>query len=143
MKLTKEQLAEDLNGNEYGKEITKEQEKQAKENGLVVVFGYSDDNMELRGALYDEFGCYEGGEIKFTKEGKQIDEDDMEVLGKYNSVPNLNSIKAIWGEGYDTGEGDERCSWQFKTDIPHSTFRIMEDGELFCVGIVFNISDLS
>ena len=67
----------------------------------------------------------------------------MEVLGKYNSVPNLNSIKAIWGEVYDTGEGDERCSWQFKTDIPHSTFRIMEDGELFCVGIVFNISDLS
>ena len=142
-KLTKEQLAETLNGNEYGNEITKEQEQQAKESGLVVVFGYSDDNMELRGALDDVFDCYNGGEIKFTKEGKEIDEDDMGVLEKYNAVPPLNTIEAIWGEGYDTGEGDERCSWQYKTDIPHSTFRVMEDGELYCVGIVFNVSDLS
>lgn len=140
-KLTKEQLAETLNGNEYGNEITKEQEQQAKENGLVVVFGYSDDNMELRGAIDDEIGCYEGGEIKFTKEGKQIDEDDMEVLEKYNVVPKLNTIEAVWNEPFD--ETDERCSFQYKTDIPHSKFRIMEDEELYCVGIVFNVSDLS
>jgi hypothetical protein len=140
-KLTKEQLAETLNGNEYGNEITKEQEQQAKESGLVVVFGYSDDNMELRGALNDEFGCYNGGEIKFTKEGKEIDEDDMEVLEKYNVVPKLNTIDAVWDEPFD--ETDERCSFQYKTDIPHSKFRIMEDEELYCVGIVFNLSDLS
>lgn len=140
-KLTKEQLAETLNGNEYGNEITKEQEQQAKENGLVVAFGYSDDNMELRGALDDEFGCYEGGEIKFTKEGKQIDEDDIEVLEKYDVVPKLNTIDAVWDEPFD--ETDERCSFQYKTDIPHSKFRIMKDDELYCVGIVFNLSDLS
>ena len=140
-KLTKEQLAETLNGNEYGNEITKEQEQQAKENGLVVVFGYSDDLMELKGALDAEFGsCFEGGEIKFTKEGKQIDEDDMEVLEKYNLVPKLNTIEAVWGERWG---GDETCSWQYKSDIPHSTFKIMEDGELYCVGMVFNLSDLS
>ena len=143
MKITKEQLAETLNGNEIGNEITKEQEQQAKEAGLVVVFGYSDDNMEMRGAFYEEFGCYNGGEIKFTKDGKEIDEDDMEVLEKYNAVPKLNTIEAVWDEGYDTGEGDERCSFQYKTEIPHSTFRIMEGGDLYCVGIVFNIADLS
>jgi hypothetical protein len=98
--------------------------------------------MEFRGALYDEFGCYNGGEIKFTKEGKKVSEEDFEVLEKYNAVPNLNIIKAIWDEGYDTGEGDEPCLWQYKTDIPHSTFRIMDGSDLFCVGIVFNISDL-
>lgn len=141
MKLTKEQLAEDLCGNEYGNEITKEQEQQAKENGLVVVFGYSDDNMELRGALNEEFGCYEGGEIEFTKDGKQIYEDDMEILGKYNVVPNLNIIEAIWDQPF--GENDVMCSFQYETDIPHSKFKIMEDGELYCVGIVFNLSDLS
>ena len=100
------------------------------------------NKMTLRD-LSELLGVSEGGEIKFTKEGKQIDEDDMEVLEKYSAVPKLNVIEAVYNEGYDTGEGDERCSWQFKTDIPHSTFRIMEDGELFCVGIVFNISDLS
>ena len=142
MLVTKEQLAETLNGNEYGNEITKEQEQQAKENGLVVVFGYSDDNMELRGAFDDELGCYDGGKIKFTKEGQQIEEDDMEILEKYNVVPKLNTIESVWDQGYDTGEGDERCSWQYKTGIAHSTFRIIEDGELYCVGIVFNILDL-
>jgi hypothetical protein len=138
--MTKEKLAELLNGNEYGNEITKEQEQLAKENGLVVVFGGSDCLMELRGAIYEEFGCYEGGEIKFTKEGKQIEEDDMEVLEKYNVVPPLNTIEAIWDNPY--GGNDECCSFQYKTEIPHSIFRIIEGDDLYCVGIVFNISDL-
>ena len=143
MNITKEQLAELLNGNEYGNEITHEQEQQAKESGLVVVFGYSDDNVEFRGAINDEIGCYEGGEIKFTKEGKEIDEDDMEILEKYNVVPPLNSIEVIWDTYYDRGEGDEPCSWKYQTGIPHETFRIMEDGSLYCVGIVFSIEDLN
>ena len=140
MSITKKQLAETLNGNEIGNEITKEQEQQAKDAGLVVVFGYSDDNMEFRGALNDEFGCYGGGEVNFTKDGKEIDEDDMEVLEKYNAVPKLNLIEAIWDKEY--GENDERCSFQYKTEIPHSTFRIMEGDDLYCVGIVFSITDL-
>lgn len=31
--------------------------------------------------------------------------------------------------------------WRFKTEIPHETFEIFEDGELFCVGIVFRLED--
>ena len=38
-----------------------EEERLAKENGLVVVFGYSDDNIELRGAINNEAGCFDGG----------------------------------------------------------------------------------
>lgn len=140
-KLTKEQLAETLNGNTYGNEITKEQEQQAKESGLVVVFGCSDDNMKLRGAIHDEFDCFEGREIKFTKDGKEIDEDDMEVLEKYNVVPPLNTIEAIWDQPF--GENDEMCWFQYKTEIPHSQFRIYDNDGLYCVGIVFNVSDLS
>lgn len=141
--MNKFEFAELINGCEYRNELTKDQEQLAKESGLVVVFGASDDLMEFRGALDDEFGCFDGGEIRFTKEGKEIDEDDMEVLKKYNAVPKLNSIEAVWGEGYDCGEGDEQCSWQYKTDIAHCTFRVMEGRELYCVGMVFDISDLS
>lgn len=50
-----------LNGREYGDEITREEEAMAKAHGLVVVFGYSDDNMEFCGAITDEVGCYDGG----------------------------------------------------------------------------------
>jgi hypothetical protein len=45
------------------------------------------------------------------------------------------TIEAIWGkDGY---------SWTYKTDIPHATFDIFEDGEKFCRGIVFDIKSLS
>lgn len=146
-KLTKEQLAETLNGNEYGNEITEAQEQQAKENGLVVVIGYSDDNCEFRGAIYNEVGCYDGGNIAVFKHNNEFDVwaadsiDDMEDAKKevsaIDAVGRSQTIKAIWR--------DEKldCSWSYQTKIPHSTFNIMEDGELYCVGIVFDLSDVS
>jgi len=138
--MTKESLAALLTGREYHNEITKQEEQEAKEAGLVVVFGYSDDNMEMRGAIHEEFGAYEGGEIAFTKEGKEIEAEDMEVLEKYNVVPPLNKIEAVWCP--ENNEGDIMCSWLYETEIPHSEFDIMEDGELYCQGIVFSINDL-
>ncbi len=135
-KITKEQLAETLNSNQYGKEITIEQEKLAKENGLVVVFGSSDDLCEFRGAIDNEIGCYDGRKIKFDKEGDEIDEDDMDVLQRHKAVPNLNTIEAVWFDG------TLNCPWSYQTEIPHSTFKIMEDDELYCVGIIFDVADL-
>ena len=32
--------------------------------------------------------------------------------------------------------------WTFETDTPHETFTIMEDGEPWCIGIVFSMADL-
>lgn len=45
------EFADLLSGRDYMNEITRGEEEQAKAAGLVVVFGYSDDNMELRGAI--------------------------------------------------------------------------------------------
>ncbi len=53
------QLAAQLNGREYGSEITKEEEAAAKKAGLVVVYGASDDLVELRGAIEEEVGAYD------------------------------------------------------------------------------------
>ena len=49
--MTKESLAALLNGREIGNEIEHGEAKAAKEHGLVVVYGYSDDGMEVRGAI--------------------------------------------------------------------------------------------
>ena len=68
--MTKEQLAELLNGNEYRDEMTKEQEQAAKENNLLVLFGASDDLLEMRGAIYDEAGAYDGGEYALVLDGE-------------------------------------------------------------------------
>lgn len=64
MIMTLKEFAKILDGREYLHEITKEEEALAKELGFVVVFGYSDDNAELRGAIDDEIGCYDGGVLE-------------------------------------------------------------------------------
>lgn len=107
------EFAEGLNGRSYGKEITSLEEQRAKELGFVVVFGYSDDNTEFRGAYNEEVGCFDGGRV-------------YEDGDKY--------IDAVWcKDGY---------SWIYNTNIPHATFDIYEDKEKFCRGIVFSLRDL-
>lgn len=138
--MTKETFAAQLNGREYGNELESSEEKLAKDNGLVVVFGYSDDNTEFRGAIYEEVGSCDGAEIEFTKSGLFKDEEDDEVLAKYNAPVIFNKIEAVWAPKDE--KGSVYASWIYKTEIPHVTFDIMEDGELFCRGIVFNLNDL-
>lgn len=112
--MTLKEFAKMLDGREYGGEITKEEEALAKELGFVVVFGYSDDNAELRGAIDDEIGCFDGG---------VLEHDDLP-----------GGIYADWCPE------DMDCSWAYGTSIPHETFNIYEHGELYCVGIVCDIN---
>lgn len=124
--MTAKDLATKLNGRQYLNEIMPEEEKEAEANGLVVVFGYSDDNVEFAGAIDDEVGAFEGTTVC-------IDHSDG-VVPVGEGAPE-NVIKAIWHDSGDT-------SWSFETSIPHETFNIYEDGDLFCVGIVFSMNDL-
>lgn len=112
--MTLKEFAKMLDGREYGGEITKEEEALAKELGFVAVFGYSDDNAELRGAIDDEIGCFGGGVLE------------------HNDLP--DGIYANWCPE------DLNCSWEYVTSIPHETFTIYEDGELYCIGIVCDIN---
>lgn len=117
-----------LNGREYGSEITKDEAEEAKRDGVVIVFGYSDDNMEFEGALHDEVGCYDGGVFRVCKYGVYEDE-----------VPANTELKTITAVWCATG----KPAWSYETDIPHEKFNIFEDGEPFCEGIVFSIDDLN
>lgn len=123
-----------LDGRDMDKEITKVEEKQAKELGFVVLFGASGDLAEFRGAIDDEVGCYSGGEIFLDKDGIF---EDCEEECKYSKAAKekCKVIEAVW-----CGEGD--YSWTYKTDIPHATFEIVEDGEPYCRGIVFELKSL-
>lgn len=121
-----------LTGREYGNEITSKEEKMAKDLGFVIVFGYSDDTAEFRGAIYDEVGCYEGGEIFIDKDGL-IEECECECKYFKLAKEKAKIIKAIW---------DTEYCWKYEISIPHAEFEIFEDGEKFCKGIVFDIKDL-
>ena len=143
--MTPQELAARLNGREYGSEITKAEEAEAKAAGLVVVFGASDDLVELRGAIDDELGAYEGTTLRITplgllpswetvlEAGAESDAEDY-FLKKHAGIA---EVKALWCPG-DALLG---TSWAYETAIPHATFDVMEDGELYCRGIVFRLAD--
>jgi hypothetical protein len=134
--MTPEEAAAELNGNQYGNEGSKELFARMRAAGLVAVFGASDDLMEFRGAIYDEEGCYDGRTVYVNSHGivkNKCDEGDQ--------CPNWRqtgrAIHAVWApEGENGG-----ISWIYKTEIPHATFDIMEDSDVYCRDIVFRLGD--
>ncbi len=134
------ELAAILTGREYRLEISDSEEVLAKAAGLVVVFGASDDLMEFRGAISDELGAWNGTTARLSMAGllkswEEVDKEDEEAMEAYfkAKLSGFSEIEAQWdSEGY---------SWTFRTDIPHATFEIVEDGEPYCRGIVFKLSD--
>lgn len=122
--MTKEELAKLLNGRQYRNEINDLEEKQAKENNLVVIFGASDDLIEFSGAIYDEFDSYYETTILLNKDGTAVALEDEEIEN--------NTITGIF-----TQKG-----WEFSTDIPHAKFIIYEGNEFYGEGLVINLDDL-
>ena len=135
--MTAKELAIELNGREAGGEVVWGEERDIKDAGLVAVYGYSDDNVEFSRAINDEVGAYNGTTVYLTPDGvlqePDCGQDDCPYFARAREK--AKTIKAVWHD-----EGGP-C-WTFETDIPHETFNIYEDGELFCVGIVFSTEDL-
>jgi hypothetical protein len=141
--LTKEALAARLNGREYGKEITKAEGAEAKAAGLIVAFGYSDDNLELRGAMDDEVSAYDLCEIGVTagliivpKDDHDIDDPDELIRKGWTPPKAVFTIKAEWCPD------DLETSWRITSSLPYASFDVMEDGALFCRGIVIDTKDI-
>jgi len=126
--ITIKELAEKLNGRAYGDSFD-DVKQEAKESGLVIVYGASDDLMEFEGAIYDEGGCFGGGRVYFDRDG--VDQDGEE---------RANWIDAVWCDGMN--RDGLPATWTYKTDIPCERFDIWEDGEIYCVGLVFSMEDL-
>lgn len=135
-------FADKLNGCEYYDDMRKKinaLEQEAKTNGFVIVYGCSDDLVELAGAISDEVDAYEGVTFYLTQNGvKLFDRDCEQKRCPYieSDKKYLAAIEALWGVP------DSEYSWQYNTEIPHETFDVMEDGEKYCQGIVFKLSDL-
>lgn len=118
-------VASKLNGLPYGSEdrTIKELDALCKENGIVVCFGQSDDLMELRGAIDDEYGCWGGGTICIDEKGNA-----------YADVDIYYPIIAVWAK--------DNISWQYEFEPKHEVFTLYEDGDIYCKGIVFFVDDL-
>ena len=124
------EYAEMLNGREYGyPQFTKEEIQIAKDNGFVIVYGASDDLMEFDGAIHDEGGCFDGGEVWFDRNG---------VIDAPATTTD-RCIEALWCDDATRDELGGIITWTYKTAIPYETFMIYEYGDSYCRGIVFSI----
>ena len=115
--------------------------KEAALSGLVIVYGASDDLMELEGAISDEIGACDGVTIRVDKDGlipdfDILNKEDKTALRDYFARETTGqTIEQLWC-------AEEDYSWTFKTHIPHVTFEIVEDGSRYCRGIVFSLTDV-
>ena len=116
--MTPEEFAAKITGRNRGNELTKEEDRQAKDYGLVVVFGESDDLVEFRGSIDDELSIY------------------INACRNYFLSENSREIIALWND-----DDMYAWAWTYETDIPHATFEIY-DNEPFCRGIVFSVKEL-
>jgi hypothetical protein len=133
--MTRDEAAAQLDGKEYGKEESPDLWKAMAGAGLVAVFGASDDLMEIRGAAYEEYGAYGGGEARFTKDGLLDNRCSNERCPYHaEAAEGAVAVRAIWDDG--------GFSWRYETDIPHSKFIIKEGDENYCEGIVFALADV-
>ena len=136
--MTPQEFAIGLNNAQRGDEISPAEEVLARENRLVVIFGYSDDLIEFRGAIRDEVGSYKGATVFVHPNGYTIRDNHDCNCGYCNYVEmriESRAIEAQWATepGY---------SWTYKTGIPHATFEILDGAEPYCRGIVFSLDDI-
>ena len=81
-------VAKLLNNNTYGDELDNpyniDVEDICCKNKWVILFPYSDDNLEIRGYINDEIGAYDGGNYQFIKKGEFI--KDLEEYNTYHKA---------------------------------------------------------
>ena len=130
-------LALSIDGRGYGNELKSGEDKFARDNNLVIIFAYSDDNVKFRGTIDDEVSCYGGGDTFVTSKGLLFNECDNEDCPHYHQEKaGAKAITAVWCK-----DGSD-FAWEYETVIPHETFNILEDDEPFCKGIIFSLSDV-
>lgn len=148
--MTKTELAATLNGRQYGDEITEEEEQQAEASGLIVLFGYGDDNIELRGSIDDEVSLFDGGTI-YLHRGGILDNPDHEECERCQASLRKEQTKCVaiecrWDDsGYSwfiTPATRDGVGSPLDSVIQFAPFDILEGADKFCRGIVIELKDL-
>lgn len=134
------ELAQLLNGRQYGDEIGTKECLQAKANGLLVIFGHSDDLIEIRGAFADEVSAYEGAILNLHREGNL--DTDVSGCGCSTCNERLEKLAELcvtvicdWDKsGY---------SWFIEPKhVAFEPFDILEGKNKFCRGVVIETKNL-
>ncbi len=132
--LSAKEFAEVLSLRDFSEGLYEIEAECAKRNGLVIVYGYSDDVIQLDGAVRTFGDCFQGGKFHLVK--------NKGCWKLADGVGKCNNISALWYSCDAVNDYGECIPWSYKTDIPCENFYVTRDGDPFCEGFVFSINDL-
>jgi len=112
------EFAKKIDGFEYPAHQLDKISDEAKENGFLIIYGMSDDLVEMRGLFIDEIDAYNGIKTKVGTSGV--------------------AVNAIWSP-----KDKPNTSWDIQVDCPHEKFTIVDDGDVYCIGAVVHKSSLN
>lgn len=131
--MTKDELAALITGRQRGREITREESRVAADAGLIVIYGSSDDLVEIDGLVVGEIGAWEGARFAMCKDG--LIESECPEGDDCPYFQRAVERGMLFSADYDG-------TWRFTTKCPVSTFKIFDGAELYCVGLVVDVLDL-
>ncbi len=149
---TKEQLAELLNGKNASDVMTAEQERIASESNLLVLFGESDDLLEMRGAINGEEDTSWESDFALLFKGEKYSYTDVKlspekaecnmIVPLSDDYDNDNNPRLIRVSAYP--DSDAGLCWLITSKMPCASFTINDDGELpYCKGIVIDLDEIN
>jgi hypothetical protein len=111
----------------------------AHQIGAAIIYGYSDDCILVEGTVADQAGAYGGGTFYVDSQGFLPLNSDLTLGEEVTTLNECRKLVRRFGKSVKVEVIMEQDGyyWQYKTDWPHKTFEIKEDGEPWCKGIVF------
>ena len=141
--MTPQEFAGSITGKEYPFSLTSEERELAKANRLLVLWGQSDDLLELDGITRDEAGAWNGvmarvdpeGVLPISKDGTLLSDEPttiQECIVLADRYRQSWKVKAEW-----CPEGTN-LSWEISVDdtLDQAEFMVLEDGKPMCKGVV-------
>jgi hypothetical protein len=130
--MDRKEFAKRLNGRMIGKEMTSQEEREAKESGLLVVYGSSDDLTQMRGVIDEELDAWNGASFTIKRKDGKLKAKKT----KLNADRELVKIDAHWCSKH------QDISWAITTNVPFSDFTIYDGTDIFCLGLVIQVVDI-
>ena len=147
--MTPQEFANLITNREYPFHITAEEQELARNNHLVVLWGQSDDLLELRGLACDEAGAYDGTKARFDIEGFLPVDASGIINDSPKTIHECIDIVNRWKQSFEVKA--EWCpkgtnlSWRITVDekLEAAKFVVLEDDQPMCEGVVTVIPALS
>lgn len=108
-------LKSELEGSSYPLMLSEKVQNTLQREGFLLVLGDDENGVELKGAI--------------NRKIKAINKITPIIL---SDTKEINAVKS---------DADDLL-WKFETDIPCSTFTIVDFNEPFCKGLIINIEDI-